>query len=99
MENDKRSHLSRRDVVKLTGAGVALAALGTGVLIPGRGNAATMKAKALFFDVGGTILDWSAMPDKMTKYFSEKGIKIDGKAFWIPWRTKIFFYMMYNSMI
>ena len=99
MENDKRSRMSRREVVKLTGAGVALAALGTGVLIPGRGNAATMKAKALFFDVGGTILDWSAMPDKMTKYFSEKGIKIDGKAFWIPWRTKIFFYMMYNSMI
>lgn len=100
MKKDKRSQISRRDVVGLTGAGVALAAaLGTGVLIPGRGNAATMKARAIFFDVGGTILDWSTMPEKMTKYFSDKGIKIDGKSFWIPWRTKIFFYMMYNTMI
>ncbi|MBI2584388.1 MAG: HAD hydrolase-like protein [Rhodospirillales bacterium] len=100
MEDDKRSQISRREVVKLTSAGVALtAALGTGILIPGRANAATLKARALFFDVGGTILDWSTMPDKMTKYFSERGIKIDGKSLWIPWRTKIFFYMMYNTMI
>jgi 2-haloacid dehalogenase len=92
--------MSRRNVVKLTGAGVALtAALGTGLLIPGRANAAPAKAKAMLFDVGGTILDWSAMPDKITQYFSAKGIKIDGKAFWIPWRTKLFFYMMYNTMI
>ncbi|MEW6258232.1 MAG: hypothetical protein AB1592_19945 [Pseudomonadota bacterium] len=100
MEKDKRPRISRRDVVGLTGTGVALAAaLGTGVLIPGRADAAPAKARAMFFDVGGTILDWSAMPDKITKYFSEKGIKIDGKAFWIPWRTKLFFYMMYNTMI
>lgn len=100
MEKDKRPQISRRDLVKVAGAGVALAAaLGTGVLIPGRANAATAKARAVFFDVGGTILDWSAMPDKMTKYFSEKRIKIDGKSFWIPWRTKLFFYMMYNTMI
>lgn len=75
------------------------AALGTGVLIPGQANAATAKARAIFFDVGGTILDWSVMPDKITKYFAEKGLKVDGKTFWIPWRTKLFFYMMYNSMI
>ncbi len=100
MGKDKRLQISRRDLVKVTGAGAALAAaLGTGVLIPGRANAATAKARAIFFDVGGTILDWSTMPDKMTKYFSERGIKIDGKSFWIPWRTKLFFYMMYNTMI
>lgn len=100
MEQDKRQQVTRRDVVKMTGAGVALAAaLGTGVFVPGRANAAGTKAKAIFFDVGGTILDWSAMPDKMTKYFSERGIKIDGKSFWVPWRGKLFFYMMYNSMI
>ncbi|MBI2296104.1 MAG: HAD hydrolase-like protein [Betaproteobacteria bacterium] len=100
MEKDKRPQISRRDLVKVTGAGVALAAaLGTGVFIAPRANAASAKAKALFFDVGGTILDWSAMPDKITNYFAGRGIAIDGKTFWIPWRTKLFFYMMYNSMI
>ena len=40
MEKDKRPQISRRDLIKMTGAGVALAAaLGTGVLIPGRANA------------------------------------------------------------
>lgn len=99
MGQDRRQQVARRDVVRLAGAGAALAALGTEVALAGRANAAEAKAKALFFDVGGTMLDWSAMPDKMTRYFSERGVKIDGKAFWIPWRTKLFFYMMYNSMI
>ena len=45
------------------------------------------------------MLDWSVMPEKISRYFAERGVKVDGKAFWIPWRTKLFFYMMYNSMI
>lgn len=99
MEKEKRPHISRREVIKMTGAGALAAALGTGVLIPGRAVAAAAKARAVLFDVGGTILDWSAMPDKMTKYFSARGIKIDGKSFWLPWRAKLFSYMMYNTMI
>ncbi len=99
MEKEKRPQISRRDLVKATGAGAVLAALGTGALMPKQAHAAPPKARAILFDVGGTILDWSAMPDKITKHFADKGIKIDGKAFWIPWRTKLFFYMMYNTMI
>jgi 2-haloacid dehalogenase len=99
MAKDGGPRISRRDLVKMAGAGALTAALGTGAIIPGRADAAEAKAKALFFDVGGTILDWSVMPDKITKYFAGRGIKIDGKTFWVPWRTKLFFYMMYNSMI
>lgn len=93
MSDEKRQQISRRNLVKLTGAGALAAVVG------GQANAAPRKAKAVFFDVGGTMLDWSVMPDLMTKYFADKGLKVDGKAFWIPWRTKLFFYMMYNSMI
>lgn len=99
MAEDKGQLISRRDLVKVTGAGALAAALGANVIIPGRANAVRAKARALFFDVGGTILDWSVMPDKITKFFAEKGLKVDGKTFWIPWRTKLFFYMMYNTMI
>lgn len=99
MEKDERQRISRRDLIKGAGAGALAAALGASVIASGRANAAGAKARALFFDVGGTILDWSVMPAKITKYFSDRGIKIDGKTFWVPWRTKLFFYMMYNSMI
>ncbi len=99
MAKDKGQLISRRDLVKVTGAGALAAALGANVIIPGRANAVGAKARALFFDVGGTILDWSVMPDKLTKFFADRGLKVDGKTFWIPWRTKLFFYMMYNTMI
>ncbi len=99
MEHDERPRISRRELVKATGVGALAAALGTHAIYPGRAHAANAKAKALFFDVGGTMLDWSVMPAKMTKYFADRGVKIDGKTFWVPWRTKLFFYMMYNSMI
>ncbi len=99
MAMDRGHPLSRRDLVKVTGAGALVAALGANVVIPGRAGAVSAKARALFFDVGGTILDWSAMPEKMTKFFADTGLKVDGKTFWIPWRTKLFFYMMYNTMI
>lgn len=91
--------ISRRDLVRVTGAGALAAALGVHVLIPGRANAARVKVRALFFDVGGTILDWSVMPDKITKFFGDRGLQVDGKTFWPAWRTKLFFYMMYNTMI
>lgn len=99
MAKDKGQLISRRDLVKVTGAGALAAALGANVIIPGRANAARAKARALFFDVGGTILDWSVMPNKITKFFAERGLQVDGKTFWISWRTKLFFYMMYNTMI
>ena len=94
-----RPRISRRELVKATGVGALAAALGTRAMLPGRAHAANVRAKALFFDVGGTMLDWSVMPAKMTKYFADRGVKIDGKTFWVPWRTKLFFYMMYSSMI
>ncbi len=99
MAADKGQLISRRDLVKVTGVGALAAALGTNVIIPGRANAVGAKARALFFDVGGTILDWSVMPDKITKFFADRGLKVDGKTFWPSWRAKLFFYMMYNTMI
>ncbi len=99
MAADRGQLISRRDLINATGVAALAAALGANVTLPGRAHAARAKARALFFDVGGTILDWSVMPDKITKFFADKGLKVDGKAFWVPWRTKLFFYMMYNSMI
>lgn len=99
MADDKGQLISRRDFVKVTGAGALGAMVGADAIVPGRANAARAKARALFFDVGGTILDWSAMPDKITKFFADRGLQVDGKTFWISWRTKLFFYMMYNTMI
>jgi 2-haloacid dehalogenase len=99
MAQNEEPRISRREWGKLAGAGALAAALGVNVIAPRRANAAPAKAQALFFDVGGTMLDWSVMPGKITKYFAERGVKIDGKTFWVPWRTKLFFYMMYNSMI
>lgn len=96
---DKGRLISRRDLLRVTGAAALVAMVGTDAVIPGRADAAPAKAKAIFFDVGGTMLDWSVMPDRITKFFADKGLKVDGRAFWIPWRTKLFFYMMYNSMI
>ncbi|MBI4609722.1 MAG: HAD hydrolase-like protein [Candidatus Rokubacteria bacterium] len=99
MAADRGRLISRRDLVKVTGVGALAAALGANVVIPGRARGAPVKARALFFDVGGTILDWSVMPEKITKFFADRGVKVDGKAFWPAWRTKLFFYMMYNTMI
>jgi 2-haloacid dehalogenase len=99
MAEDKGQLISRRDLVRVTGAGALVAMVGADAILPVRADAAPRKAKAVFFDVGGTMLDWSVMPDLITKFFADKGLKVDGKAFWIPWRTKLFFYMMYNSLI
>lgn len=99
MTEDKDTQISRRDLVRVTGAGALVAMVGADAIISERADAAPAKAKAIFFDVGGTMLDWSVMPDKITKFFADKGLTVDGKAFWVPWRTKLFFYMMYNSMI
>ena len=100
MAKQKDDGISRRNLVKLTGAGAlaAMAGAATG-LTPQPAKAAPAKGRAIFFDVGGTMLDWTAMPEKMTKFFAEKGLKVDGKTIWLPWRAKLFNYMMYNSMI
>lgn len=99
MAEDKSRRISRRGLVRVTGAGALAAMVGAEAALPGRAAATTRKAKAVFFDVGGTMLDWSVMPDRITKFFAEKGLQVDGKTLWIPWRTKLFFYMMYNSLI
>jgi 2-haloacid dehalogenase len=99
MGEDKQLLISRRHLVRVTGAGALMAMVAADAIVSGRASAATAKARAIFFDVGGTMLDWSVMPEKITKFFADKGLKVDGKTFWIPWRTKLFFYMMYNSMI
>ncbi len=39
------------------------------------------------------------MPDKITAFFAERGLSVGGKTFWIPWRTKLFFYTMCNTVI
>jgi 2-haloacid dehalogenase len=97
-QTGKEQRISRRDLVGVAGAGALVTMVGTDALVS-MADAAPAKARAIFFDVGGTMLDWSAMPEKITKFFDDRGLKVDGKTFWIPWRTKLFFYMMYNSMI
>jgi 2-haloacid dehalogenase len=99
MPEDKGQTISRRNVVRATGVGALATALGTNIVMAGRANAQPAEARALFFDVGGTILDWSVMPEKIESYLAERGVTVDGKAFWPAWRTKLFFYMMYNTMI
>lgn len=99
MPADKGNPTSRRDLVKATGAGALVAALGTNVVTAGQANAQPAEARALFFDVGGTILDWSVMPEKIEGYLAERGVTVDGQAFWPAWRGKLFSYMMYNTMI
>src|SRR5262249_40808497 len=99
MAEHEGTRISRRDLVGAAGAGTLAALVGADVLPSRRAEAAPAKAKAVLFDVGGTMLDWSIMPDKITKFFADKGLTVDGKTFWVPWRTKLFFYMMYNSMI
>lgn len=91
--------LSRRDLVRVTGVGALGTTLGVEVMTPGEARAAPGRTRALFFDVGGTILDWSVMPEKLSRFFAERGLDVDGEAFWAAWRTKLFFYMMYNTMI
>ncbi len=106
-EKKERSDTTRRDFVKTAGLTLVAAAVGgaAGSYLSKAPLEIPMlrpvgaKARVIFFDVGGTILDWSVMPDKITKFFADKGLKVDGKTFWIPWRTKLFFYMMYNTMI
>ena len=99
MPEDKGNPISRRDLVKATGVGALATALGTNIVMAGRANAQPAEARAIFFDVGGTILDWSVMPEKIESFLAEKGVTVDGKAFWPAWRAKLFFYMMYNTMI
>jgi 2-haloacid dehalogenase len=96
---DENQRISRRDLVGVAGAGALAAMVAVDAIVSREASAAPAKARAIFFDVGGTMLDWSVMPDKITKFFADKGLKVDGKTFWVPWRTKLFFYMMYNSLI
>lgn len=99
MPEDKGNPISRRDLVKATGAGAVAAALGTNVVMAGQAIAQPAEARALFFDVGGTMLDWSVMPEKIEGFLAERGVMVDGRAFWPAWRGKLFSYMMYNTMI
>jgi len=66
---------------------------------PGASYVEPRRARAILFDVGGTILDWTVMPEKMTGFFADRGLEVDGETFWPAWRAKLFFYMMYNTMI
>lgn len=91
--------LSRRDLMRATGVGALAAALGPDAMTAGEARAAPGRARAVFFDVGGTILDWTVMPEKLERFFAARGLDVDGEAFWAAWRTKLFFYMMYNTMI
>ena len=111
MSDEPEALMSRRAMVRTVGAGAFAAALGIAVSHPQRVLATELgsetspsfvlrpEERAVFFDVGGTILDWSVMPEKLTNFFLERGLRVDGVEFWPAWRTKLFFYMMYNSLI
>ena len=100
MTDDKQQTMSRRDMVKLAGLSALAGTVGVMLATPhSAAGAGHLQARALFFDVGGTILDWSVMPEKMEAYLAERGVTVDGREFWPAWRTKMFLYMMYNTMI
>jgi hypothetical protein len=70
---NRGTQISRRDLVRVTGAGALVAMVGADAIISWRADATPAKTKAIFFDVGGTMLDWSVMPDKITKFFADMG--------------------------
>jgi len=102
----EKAEKARRDFLRTAGMTFAAAAIGGAVgsyLSKAPAPQITMpvraKARAILFDIGGTTLDWGVMPDKIAKFFADRGFTVDGKSFWPTWRGKIFFYMMYNSLI
>ncbi len=106
-EKKETSDTTRRDFVKTAGLTLVAAAIGGAAgsyLSRAPPEISTVrpvraKGRALFFDVGGTILDWTVMPDKLSKFFGDRGLTVDTKAFWPAWRGKLFTYMMFNSLI
>lgn len=99
----KSSSSSRRGFVKMGALGIAGAAAaglsGWSVTRPALAGHTKDKARALHFDVGGTILDWNVIPDKLTKFFAERGLSVDVKAFWNLWLARFLGYAMMNTLI
>ncbi|WP_176758679.1 HAD family hydrolase [Limimonas halophila] len=99
MSEGDQNAVSRREAVKLAGVG-ALATTAAGQAVaPRAAKAGPLKTKAIFFDVGGTMLDWTVMPAKIEAYLGERNISVDGGDYWPSWRSQLFAYMMYNTMI
>jgi len=97
MTTDDHSAVSRREAVKLAGAGaLASTAAATSTRTA---KAGPLDTKAIFFDVGGTMLDWTVMPTKIEEHLSGRNVSVDGAEYWRSWRTQLFFYMMHNTMI
>lgn len=100
---EKQRECSRREFVKISSLSVAGAAAGAvagwSSAKPAVAGHAKDKVKALHFDVGGTILDWGVIPDKLTKFFAERGLSLDVKAFWSFWLGRFLNYAMMNTLI
>lgn len=97
-----RSQQSRRDFVRIGSLSLAAAAgqvADWSRATPAFAGHAKDKVRALHFDVGGTILDWSVIPDKLAKFFADRKISVDVKAFWNLWLARLLNYGMYNTMI
>lgn len=98
--SQKRSDYSRRDFVQLGALSLAAAGLaGSSAPRPVFASHARDKARALHFDVGGTILDWTVIPEKLKKFFAERGISADVNAFWGRWLPTFLAYATYNTLI
>lgn len=98
-----RAEQSRRDFVRI--GSLSLAAVAAGQVAEGaRAKPAFAghtkdKARALHFDVGGTLLDWNVIPDKLVKFFADRKISVDVKAFWSFWLGRFLNYAMFNTLI
>jgi len=99
MSQDERNAVSRREAVKMAGAGALATTAAATAASPRAATAGPLETKAMFFDVGGTMLDWTVMPDKIESYLAERNITVDGGDYWPAWRSQLFAYMMHNTMI
>ena len=83
--SDSRAHVSRREFLQASVAGVAAAGLQRS---PSQRTAMT-GIKALVFDVFGTVVDWrTSVAREVDTVAKAKGIKIDGAAFADAWRAQ-----------
>lgn len=90
------SCFSRRDFIQAAGGTFFAAAVGGAAPLLAE---AYPKVKALTFDLYGTLLRVEGVPEKLGKFFSDKGITADPRQFWSTWLSKLLVFSMYNTMI
>lgn len=91
--------VSRRDFLEVAGGSLLAATAASAVRTTPAMAKGFPKAKALTFDLYGTLLRVEAVPEKLGKFFSDRGITADPRQFWSTWLSKLLVFSMYNTMI